>query len=202
MRKWLTTERARGLATTFKEQRELERRGVTCLPTAHTVWLALVDHLDAAFGSSVDPFRPSVDEILDELAGTTRIETDRDIWDVLNHISFAPSCVDMGWQWKVRCMMSTTPPSIDGWVVSTTFRRPDRTSGEIATGEGRPWFVAKGSTESGLVKTAFAAAKMILEHELMESFKYRGDRLFDPHHEVDDLLAAVANRCERTGEVR
>jgi hypothetical protein len=113
---------------------------------------------------------------------------------VLERVSFAPSCVDMGWQWEVESMNARD--RADGWLVRTTFRRPDRDTGKVETGYGRWWHVPAGVTESGVVKTAFAAAKMILEHELMESFRFDGVRIFDPHHTVSDLRTAAEHARE------
>jgi len=109
-----------------------------------------------------------------------------DIDEVLGGVTFAPSCVDMAWQWEMRDIRG-------GWLIRCSFQRPDRTTGEIGRGFGRWWFVREGESESGLVKTAYSAAKMNIEHELMEAFRYRGVRIFDPHHTVDQLgLAASA----------
>jgi hypothetical protein len=114
-----------------------------------------------------------------------------DVRYILSCITFAPSCVDMGWDWEVESVGSTLydgTKRLQGYALRTTFRRPERETGEISTGYGRWWFVPHDITESGIVKTAFAAAKMILEHEIMESFKWRGKRVFDPHNSVE-LLA-------------
>jgi hypothetical protein len=151
---------------------------------------------------------------------------------ILASIAFAPSCVDMGWEWEVRSVVSgsklvhyidvgdmapgdvvayiekqrdllkdmrpemmyiayrgTEPPVFDsaGWLVSTTFQRPDRDSGVVGRGKGREWFIGVGTSESGVVKTAWLAAKQIVEHELMEAFRYQGKRVFDPHRTVEQL---------------
>lgn len=119
----------------------------------------------------------------------TKIE---DIKRTLASITFAPSCVDMGWAWEVEEVF-VAPPHVGhavpaGFRLRTTFARPDRETGYVNTGLGRWWEVPEDVSLSGVVKTAFAAAKMILEHELMESFKFEGARVFDPHNEVRDLM--------------
>lgn len=81
-----------------------------------------------------------------------------------------------------------------GYRLRTTFRRPERETGAIQTGEGRWWEIPVGVTESGVVKTVFAAAKLVLEHELMESFKWRGSRVFDPHHSIHELASIQSGR--------
>lgn len=114
---------------------------------------------------------------------------------VLAKVTFAPSCVDMGWTWEVRPEFPGRGLEPCGFLIRTTFRRPDRDTGAIETGYGRWWHVPADVSESGIVKTAYAAARMILEHELMESFRYDGVRLFDPHHDIEDLRAAAKHHA-------
>lgn len=125
-----------------------------------------------------------------------------DVRRVLSKIKFAPSCVDMGWKWEVEEVFvidgshggsSGDDYAPAGFRLRTTFKRPDRTTGKIKVGKGRWWEVPADVTVSGVVKTAFAAAKLILEHELMESFKFDGSRVFDPHNDVRDL-ARISGR--------
>jgi len=126
-----------------------------------------------------------------------------DVRKTLSQLSFAPSCVDMGWEWEVEVvyrMDAENPlpgrPQMVGcsYRLRTTFMRPDRETREIKKGFGRWWEVPLDVTVSGVVKTAFAAAKMILEHELMESFKWRDARVFDPHHTVGELASIQPGR--------
>ncbi len=130
--------------------------------------------------------------------------TQQDIERWLANVTFAPSCVDMGWMWEVVDVYGPDDVNCDpdlfssaepfGYAIRTTFQRPDRDTGVISTGFGRWWLVPNDVTESGVVKTAYKAAMLILEHELMESFRYEGVRLFDPHHDVEDLRVAAANK--------
>ncbi len=130
--------------------------------------------------------------------GHRTIKTRADVLDVLSGVTFAPSCVDMAWEWQVVDAIGAMIPPLAGWLVRCSFQRPDRTTGKVERGFGRWWFVREGESESGLVKTAFSAAKMNIEHELMEAFRYRGVRIFDPHHTVDQLgLAASAGGTAR-----
>lgn len=115
--------------------------------------------------------------------------------DILAEVSFGPSCVDMGWQWEIKEIntahhdVDQVTTALSGWLVNTTFRRPERTTGEIGIGRGRQFWIDVGATESAIVKTAFVAAKMIVEHELMEAFLYKGTRIFDPHNTVHELAS-------------
>lgn len=114
----------------------------------------------------------------------------------LARVMFAPSCVDMGWRWEAIAIeaMSGTPA---GFLIRTTFQRPDRDTGAIERGFGRWWHLPPQPSESAIVKTAYAAARLILEHELMEAFRFDGHRLFDPHHDIEDLIAAALHRGTR-----
>lgn len=128
--------------------------------------------------------------------------SERTLREILGKISFKPSCVDMGWEWEIAAAYVASLPSlVIGWHIRTTFRRPDRDSNIVTMGKGRWWLIDRGTSVSGVVKTAFAAAKMILEHELMESFKYDGERPFDPHNSIYDLIA-IAKKEEEYMDAR
>jgi len=109
------------------------------------------------------------------------IKTRKDVSGVLSKIEFAPSCVDMGWEWKVDEIPDY------GFLISVTFKRPDTHTGEMGTGCGREWFIRKDSTEKFLVLTAKCAIDFIITHEVMEAFHYRGSRIIDPHKSLEDL---------------
>lgn len=109
------------------------------------------------------------------------VENEAALRYVLDGIRFAPSCLDMGWAWQIETLPGR------GWLINTTFRRPDTHSGEIGTGIGRKEFVPISATESAVVKTAWLLAELIVRHELMEAFLYRGVRIFNPHHTVEEL---------------
>lgn len=115
------------------------------------------------------------------------IENQAALRHVLDGITFAPSCLDMGWQWEIETLYVVPGGVVRGWLVNTTFRRPDTRTGEIGTGTGRKEFIAVGATESAVVKTAWLLAELIVRHELMEAFLYRGVRIFNPHHTVEEL---------------
>jgi hypothetical protein len=115
------------------------------------------------------------------------VHTTADLRAVLDDIRFAPNCVDMGWAWEIEELPLAPDGALKGWLVNTTFRRPDTDTGAMGVGRGRKEFIAVGTTESGVVKTAWLLAELIVRHELMEAFLYRGVRIFNPHHTVDEL---------------
>lgn len=131
-----------------------------------------------------------------------KVQSVTDVKKVLSQLSFAPSCVDMGWKWEVERVFTSEFDDIKmaaefvhaGYRLRTTYMRPDRETKRIEQGWGRWWEIPLETTESGVVKTAFAATKMILDHELMESFKWKNTRVFDPHHTVSELASIQSGR--------
>lgn len=57
---------------------------------------------------------------------------------------------------------------------------------------GRKWFLSEHMTESEVVGTAFAAYKAWIEHEIMESFTYRGVKVFNPHVSIKARLRVAS----------
>jgi hypothetical protein len=114
------------------------------------------------------------------------IQSEAQLRAVLDQITFAPSCVSMDWQWQIE-ELRLQSGELRGWLVNTTFRRPDTHTGEIGIGAGRQELIAYAASESAVVKTCWLLAELIVRHELMEAFLYRGVRIFNPHHSVDEL---------------
>jgi len=114
------------------------------------------------------------------------VESEERLRAVLDQISFSPSCVNMGWQWQIE-ELRLHSGVLRGWLVNTTFRRPDTHTGEIGVGTGRKELIAFGASESAVVKTCWLLAELIVRHELMEAFLYQGVRIFNPHHSVAEL---------------
>lgn len=100
---------------------------------------------------------------------------------ILNDISFRKSCVDMAWSWEAEEIEK-------GFLINTTFQRPDTTSGEMGTGRGRQMFVRKDANRTSLIMTAWICCKLIVEHELMEAFQYQGCRVLHPHKTIEELV--------------
>jgi len=104
----------------------------------------------------------------------------KEIKKIIKNISFAPSNLDMGWKFQIKEVS-------DGFHIRTTFKRPDTNTGKIGTGYGRWMFVHKNSDDRSIVMTAWVCAKLIVEHELMEAFLFKGVRILDPHKSLIDL---------------
>lgn len=105
----------------------------------------------------------------------------KDLENILSKISMSPTCLDMGWKWKV------TKLGKYGYVFCLSFQRPDTLTGEIGTGYGRDWFIPNDSSEKFIVMTAWLAIDLILKHEAMEAFHYNEVRLLDPHKSLSAI---------------
>lgn len=104
----------------------------------------------------------------------------KEIKKIVKNISFAPSNLDMGWKWQVK-------ETQEGFLIRTSFKRPDTNTGKFGTGYGRWMFVHKDADDRSIVMTAWVCAKLIVEHELMEAFLYKNVRILDPHKSLVDL---------------
>lgn len=60
---------------------------------------------------------------------------------------------------------------------------------------GRKWRLTQHMTESEVVGTAFAAYKAWLEHEMMESFRYCGVSVFNPHVSIQARVEMASSRA-------
>ena len=103
------------------------------------------------------------------------------IEDLLSKISISPTCLDMGWRWRV------TELGNYGNTFALSFQRPDTNSGQIGTGYGREWFVSNDASEKFIIMTAWLAIELILKHEAMEALHYDEIRILDPHKSLEEL---------------
>lgn len=111
-----------------------------------------------------------------------KVKTLDQVRRIISRITFAPSCLDMGWKWEVKEID-------DGFMIRSTFQRPDAYSNceEMGTGYGRWMICDKDCSTAGIIKTAWLCAELIVRHELMEAFLYREARIFNPHKSLTDL---------------
>jgi hypothetical protein len=71
---------------------------------------------------------------------------------------------------------------------------PDADTGAPSPQLGRRWPIERTATRGEIVQTAFKAVLTWEEHAAREAFRYRGERVFGPHLDVDALavLAGAA----------
>lgn len=60
-------------------------------------------------------------------------------------------------------------------------------TGEAYRWHGRKWFLSEHMSDSEVVQTCWAAAKMAMEHELRETFKWDGECIYRPHFDIRAL---------------
>ena len=103
-----------------------------------------------------------------------------EIRKIVKKISFAPSCIDMGYKFQVKTCKN-------GFLLRTSFKRPDTKSGEVGIGYGRWMFIHEKADERSVVMTIWVCIELIVKHELMESFLFSGCRILDPHKSLEEL---------------
>lgn len=136
------------------------------------------------------------------LPGDFTVENLEELEAVISRVKFAPSCIDFGWQWEIEEVYGQKGAglTLKGWLVNTTFQRPDIKTGEMGMGRGRKEFIAYGSTWTSVVKTCWLLAELIVRHEIMEAFhvEFAGKmhKPFDPHNTLADLLASKLPRYQ------
>jgi hypothetical protein len=86
----------------------------------------------------------------------------------------------MGYKFKIKEMGS-------GFLIQASFKRPDTNTGKIGIGYGREMFINKKADERSVVFTAWVCIKLIVDHELLEAFRFKGVRLLDPHKTLEQL---------------
>lgn len=87
--------------------------------------------------------------------------------------------------WKLK--FNRLRPITDMWL-QWCFTAPDPINGGTFECKGRKWKLSQHMTDSEVVQTAFAAAKMALEHEAREEFSYMNRPVMRPHFDVYSLI--------------
>lgn len=67
---------------------------------------------------------------------------------------------------------------------------------------GRKWMLSPHMVPNEVVTTAFKAVMTAMEHEIRESFRYKGVAIYNPHLDPDALVDFVSNSAniqERPG---
>lgn len=72
------------------------------------------------------------------------------------------------------------------------FTGPCAATGKPYAQHGRKWLLSPHMTKSEVITTAFKAVLTAEEHETRERFRYRGQAIFGPHFDVDQLYALAA----------
>jgi hypothetical protein len=70
----------------------------------------------------------------------------------------------------------------------------DNVTGEPCSWKGRKWLISKHMTDGEIVQTVFKAVMTAAEHELREAFMFNGQPIFDPHYDLDKLVALRSSK--------
>ena len=82
--------------------------------------------------------------------------------------------------------------------IQVYYQAPCTKTGTSQIWKGRKWYLSEFMTDDEVVKTAFAAFKAAIEHEIMEGFKVDGKVLFNPHVNFEALLKVSDQEVKRT----
>ncbi len=113
-----------------------------------------------------------------------QVKTTEVLNSILNEIKMENTYILRKWWFEV---VKCNDLKNEGWFVKLAFERPDTETGEMGVGRGRAEFIAFGAWESGVVKTGWLLLELLVWHELAEGFRYKGARIFNPHHTVAEL---------------
>lgn len=64
----------------------------------------------------------------------------------------------------------------------------DNVTGGKTDWYGRKWLLSEHMTEAEIVQTVFKAVMTAVEHEVRETFLYKGQSVFDPHYDLERLV--------------
>lgn len=83
--------------------------------------------------------------------------------------------------------------SLDGErpVLQVEFEGEDVLTGVIERQKCRKWFLSYHMCNNELIGTAFKAIQAAEEHETREFFKYKNERVMNPHFSYDDIAELV-----------
>lgn len=81
--------------------------------------------------------------------------------------------------------------------IQVTYKAKCNKTGKLQNWHGRKWYLSEHMTDDEVVKTAFAAFKATVEHEIMEGFKVNGITLFNPHINYLSLLSISNQEISR-----
>lgn len=86
--------------------------------------------------------------------------------------------------------------------IQVQFEVHDSLSKKIERQHGRKWYISKYATKSEVVGTCLKAVLTAEEHEARESFRYRGQPIFQTHYDVDVLAQVCSEGGEHILELR
>lgn len=74
-----------------------------------------------------------------------------------------------------------------GFYLQLVYQEKDIITGKVEEQHTRKWYISNHATKTEVVQTLLKAALTSAEHIVREHFLYRGERVYMPHWDVDDL---------------
>lgn len=93
--------------------------------------------------------------------------------------------------WLIEVRMDGTRPYLQVHVLNGK----DSETGLPMEWTGRKWMLSPHMCKNEIITTAFKAVMTAMEHEVRESFRYKGAAIFNPHMDPDALVDFVSNRA-------
>jgi hypothetical protein len=88
-------------------------------------------------------------------------------------------------------------PPIGRIYIQVQYRTMCTKTNKLETWKGRKFYLSDHMTDDEIVKTAYTAFKMAVEHEVMEGFRVDNIVLFNPHVNFEELLKVSHNEVTR-----
>ena len=114
-----------------------------------------------------------------------------------------------GYRLKIGTKGASATVSYDGYsngaevvpYLQACYDEPDIVTGQMSEQCTRKWMLSFHMVKSELVQTALKMLLTSHEHRTREHFKYRGERVFSPHFDVDAMWeTARAKRLDYRGK--
>lgn len=77
-----------------------------------------------------------------------------------------------------------------------TYEEPDTITGKVEVQTTRLWLIEPGATVGGVVGPCFKLCLTSMEHRTRESFKYRDQAIYHPHHNPEVLVGLCKSEKE------
>ncbi len=104
-----------------------------------------------------------------------------DMMEIISRIKFKDRNFVVGW-------FEDTDDGKPQLYLQLQYMDADVETGEQKEQHGRKWHISRHATVSEIVQTALKAVLTSQEHIAREFFTYRGERVYGPHFDVEDLV--------------
>jgi hypothetical protein len=102
-----------------------------------------------------------------------------------------------GTKFSLRVERDNKNPENGRIFLQVYYSAPCTKTGALKEWHGRKWYLSEHMTADEIVKTAYAAFKAAVEHEIMEGFKVDNTILFNPHIDFETLLDVSYDEVSR-----